>query len=186
MGPKTAQRLTFYLLSKPVEDLGEFGSAVKELKDNLTECSRCKIVSEEDPCPICTDTDRDQSNIAVVEEPLDVVALEKARFSGVYHVLGGQISPIRGISPDELKIKELFNRLASEEVKEVILATDPSLEGEATALYLDEQIKELQKEKKINKDIRVTRLARGLPVGGDLEYADELTINRALEGRNIY
>jgi len=186
IGPKTAQRLTFYLLSRNSEDLSEFGDAVKELKENLTDCSRCQIVTEENPCPICSDPERDQTKLAVVEESLDVVALEKARFSGIYHVLGGQISPIRGVSPSDLKINDLYNRLQTEAIEEVILATDPSLEGEATALYIDEQIKNRIKDKSIGKNIRVTRLARGLPVGGDLEYADELTINRALEGRNSY
>lgn len=186
IGPKTANRLTFYLLGRTPEELSEFGEALSTLKDQLTTCGVCQIISETDPCDICQDKQRDSSLLAVVEETLDVLALEKTRFQGVYHVLGGQISPINDIGPEQLKIKELLNRLEKSRFQEVILATDPSLEGEATALYLDEQISVSQKTKKINRDLLVTRLARGLPVGGDLEYADELTLGRALEGRRAY
>ncbi|MBI4948447.1 recombination protein RecR [Candidatus Berkelbacteria bacterium] len=186
VGPKTANRLTFYLLSRSNDELAKFGLAFSSLKQNLTKCSVCQIVAETDPCGICSDTTRQVGKIAVVEEPLDVLALEKARFDGRYHVLGGQISPINNVSPEDLKINELIERLKGEEVKEVILATNPSLEGEATALYIDDRIKELIEAGKITKDIKVTRIARGLPVGGDLEYADELTLSRALEGRRSY
>ncbi len=186
VGPKTANRLTFYLLARSSEELKEFGDAFQQLKENLTTCSTCQIVAESDPCNICNDDSRDQAKLAVVEEPLDVLALEKARFGGRYHVLGGQISPINNISPDDLTVKQLLERLENGPITEVILATDPSLEGEATSLYIDEQIKRLIAQGKISKDVSVTRLARGLPVGGDLEYADELTLSRALEGRRSY
>lgn len=186
IGPKTANRLTFYLLGRKDEELREFGQAFSELKDKVVTCSQCHIIAETDPCPICKDTSRDTVKLAVVEESLDVLALEKAHFNGRYHVLGGQISPINNVGPDQLTIKELLERLSTGLVQEVILATDPSLEGEATALYIDEQITTLQKAGKIPAVLSVTRLARGLPVGGDLEYADELTLSRALEGRRSY
>jgi len=185
VGPKTANRLTFFLLGREDQELEKYGQAFIELKKNLVTCSQCHIISETDPCPICDNQDRDHSKLAVVEEPLDVLALEKARFNGVYHVLGGQISPINNVSPEDLKIKDLLNRLKSGKVKEVILATDPSLEGEATSLYIDDQVKTLQLQKEL-EEVRITRIARGLPVGGDLEYADELTLSRALEGRSSY
>lgn len=186
IGPKSANRLTFYLLGRNNEELKKFGLAFSELKENLTTCSTCHIVAESDPCNICSDKDRLAHKVAVVEEPLDVLALEKARFDGRYHVLGGQISPINNVGPQDLKIGDLLQRLESGEIKEIILATDPSLEGEATALYIDEQIRDRITAKKIGSDLVVTRLARGLPVGGDLEYADELTLSRALEGRRTY
>ncbi len=185
VGPKTANRLTFFLLGRQEGELEEFGQAFINLKKNLVTCSKCFLIAETDPCLICQDTDRVQDKLAVVEEPLDVLALEKARFDGLYHVLGGQISPINNVSPEDLKIKELLARLEGGQFKEVILATDPSLEGEATALYIDEQVSKAQKEGKL-KGIKITRIARGLPVGGDLEYADELTLARALEGRRTY
>ncbi|QQG50019.1 MAG: recombination protein RecR [Candidatus Berkelbacteria bacterium] len=186
VGPKTANRLTFYLLGRKDEELEEFGKAFSELKGNVVSCSTCHIVAEADPCPICSDTSREREKLAVVEESLDVLALEKARFTGRYHVLGGQISPINNVGPENLAIDHLLKRLEGNEIKEVILATDPSLEGEATALYIDEQVKNKQQAKNIAAEIIVTRLARGLPVGGDLEYADELTLSRALEGRRSY
>lgn len=186
VGPKTANRLTFYLLARGDEELKNFSEAFANLRKNLTYCSVCHLVSESDPCPICGDSSREKEKLAVVEESLDVLALEKARFNGRYHVLGGQISPINNIGPTDLKVSELLDRLKSSEIKEVILATDPSLEGEATALYIDEQIDNLIKENLIDAKLSVTRLARGLPVGGDLEYADELTLSRALEGRRSY
>ncbi len=186
IGPKTANRLTFYLLGRKDEELKEFGDAFSELKDKVVNCSTCHIIAESDPCPICSDSGRDTDKIAVVEESLDVLALEKARFSGRYHVLGGQISPINNVGPDDLTIDALLSRLSRGDTKEVILATDPSLEGEATALYIDEHISLKQKEGAIPASVTVTRLARGLPVGGDLEYADELTLSRALEGRRSY
>ncbi|MEX1052210.1 MAG: recombination mediator RecR [Patescibacteria group bacterium] len=186
VGPKTANRLTFYLLSRPDDELKKFGEAFLTLRDNLTSCSQCHLVSESDPCPICADSQREQEKLAVVEESLDVVAMEKARFAGRYHVLGGQISPINNVGPQDLTIAALLERLEAGEIDEVILATDPSLEGEATALYIDEQISEAIKSGRIDAKVSVTRLARGLPVGGDLEYADELTLSRALEGRRSY
>lgn len=186
VGPKTANRLTFYLLGRSDDELKKFGSAFSDLKENLTNCSTCHIVAESDPCDICSDTDRDHTRVAVVEEALDVLALERARFDGVYHVLGGQISPINNVGPHDLTIAQLLKRLEAGSITEIILATDPSLEGEATALYIDEQVREGIKTKAIPAELTVTRLARGLPVGGDLEYADELTLSRALEGRRSY
>jgi len=187
IGPKSANRLTFYLLSRDNDELKKFGSAFSDLKENLTTCSKCHIVSETDPCQICTDKSRDIQKLAVVEEALDVLALEKARFNGHYHVLNGQISPINGVGPEDLTIASLLRKLEqTKDVKEVILSTDPSLEGEATAMYIDEQIKNKIGTGSINKTLVVSRLARGLPVGGDLEYADELTLSRALEGRRSY
>lgn len=188
IGPKTASRLAFYLLTKSDQDVESLGQAVLSLKKNLVICSTCFNIGEKSPCDICADPKRDKSKLMVVEEPLDVVALEKTGFDGQYHVLGGVISPIDGIGPENLRIKELLAKLkksplrqsADSGIKEVILATDPSLEGEATAMYIAKQI---QKEGLKNK---VTRIARGLPVGGDLEYADEITLTRALEGRNEY
>lgn len=185
VGPKTANRLTFYLLGREDSELERFGEAFIELKKNLVNCTRCHIISESDPCPICDDSARDQTKLIVVEEPLDVLAMEKARFNGVYHVLGGQVSPINNVSPSDLKIKELLQRLEDEDIKEVILATDPSLEGEATALYIDDRVRTIKQSGGL-PDVAITRLARGLPVGGDLEYADELTLARALEGRQSY
>jgi len=186
IGPKTANRLTFYLLGRGEEELKNFSEAFANLRKNLTHCSVCHLVSETDPCPICSESSREKEKLAVVEESLDVIALEKARFTGRYHVLGGQISPINNVGPSDLKIRELLDQLKSNEIKEVILATDPSLEGEATALYIDEQISSQIKAGQIDVKLIVTRLARGLPVGGDLEYADELTLSRALEGRRSY
>ena len=180
IGPKSAARIVFYLLSKPSSDVKELGKSIEMLKENLKTCSVCFNWAEDDPCEICKSDSRDQSVLCVVEEPLDVVALERAGFKGVYHVLGGVISPINGIGPDDLRIAELIERIRknSDKIKEVILATNPSLEGEATAVYIAERIK--------SPRIKITRLARGLPVGGDLEYADELTLSRSLEGRREY
>jgi recombination protein RecR len=186
IGPKTANRLTFYLLNRSDDEINNFGEAFLNLRDSLVICSTCFIVSESDPCPICGADDRNKKELAVVEEPLDVIAMEKARFNGCYHVLGGQISPINNVGPQDLKIEQLLKRLETQDIEEVILATDPSLEGEATALYIDDQIKERISQKQISSKLTVTRLARGLPVGGDLEYADELTLSRALEGRRSY
>jgi recombination protein RecR len=186
IGPKTANRLTFYLLGRPESELKKFGLAFGELKDNLTTCQTCHMVAETDPCPICADSNRVKQKLAVVEETLDVLALEKARFDGRYHVLGGQISPINNVGPHDLTIAALLARLVTEDITEVILANDPTLEGEATSLYIDEQIRLKQEAGELAKTITVTRLARGLPIGGDLEYADELTLSRALEGRRSY
>lgn len=188
IGPKTAARLVFYFLSKPDNVIEDFGRAALNLKKNLSFCRECFNITEfNDYCEICLDPQRDKTKICVAEEPLDIVALEKTDYKGVYHVLGGVISPIDNIGPENLRIKELVDKLKDKsEIKELILATDPSLEGEATAMYIFELVKKLKKDGKIIKDLRITRIARGLPVGGDLEYADEVTLNRALEGRRDY
>ena len=180
VGPKTASRLVFYLLTKPESDIARLGNAVTELKKNLVYCEKCFNISEKTPCVICLDPKRDETEVMVVEEPLDVLALSKTDYQGLYHVLGGVISPIDGIGPEELRIMELIAKLKKGSTKELILATDPSLEGEATAMYISKLIE------KENIKIKVTRIARGLPVGSDLEYADEITLTRALEGRNNY
>lgn len=183
IGPKTASRLTFYLLQRPEAEARLIGEALVTLREGLTTCQTCFTVAESSPCPICCDTRRDQSIITVVEEPLDVLAMEKAQFSGRYHVLGGAISPIQGIGPSELHIEPLFHRLKQDKsILEVILATNPTLEGEATAMYIDREIAKIG----LNPKPKVTRIARGLPMGGDLEYADEMTVTRALEGRKEY
>lgn len=194
IGPKTAQRLTFYLLNVPQRELDAFSEAVVDLKRKTVLCSRCFNVGEADPCKICSDPDRDRSVVCVVESPLDVLALEKAEFKGLYHVLGGSISPLNSIGPEELRIGELIRRLKEGSkgtdgakgteiavpsvIGEVILATNPDMEGEATAMYLKRLIQP--------SSIKVTRIGRGLPVGGDLEYADKNTVSRALEGRREY
>lgn len=176
IGPKTAQRLTFYLLRAPKTQVEQLATAIRELREKITTCSVCQNIAEEDPCPICRNETRDHTLLCVVEEPLDLVAIERTReYKGVYHVLHGAISPVEGIGPEDLRIKELLARLRDGRVQEVLLATNPNLEGEATAMYLERLIRPL--------GIRMTRLARGLPVGGDLEYADEVTLTRALEGR---
>jgi recombination protein RecR len=176
VGPKSAQRIAFHLLAADPIDVRRLVTALTEVKDKVRFCSVCGNVSEEDMCRVCRDPRRDLTVICVVEEPKDVVAIEKTReFRGRYHVLGGAISPIEGVGPDDLRIRELMTRLADGAVTELILATDPNLEGEATATYLARLVKPL--------DLRVTRLASGLPVGGDLEYADEVTLGRALVGR---
>lgn len=177
IGPKTAQRLTYFLLRAPAEQAESLAEAVLELKRNVVLCAQCFNISDRSPCEICSNPDRDTSRICVVEEPLDVVALERTgQYKGSYHVLHGAISPIEGIGPDELKIRELLHRIGSTEVEEVILATNPNLEGDATAMYLTRLLQPF--------GITVTRLARGLPVGGDLEYADEITLSNALAGRS--
>jgi recombination protein RecR len=178
IGPKTAQRLTYYLLHAPKTEAEALAKAAVALKENTVICSVCFNISETDPCEIDTDPGRDKSIIAVVEDPLDVLALEKANYKALYHVLHGTISPLENIGPEELRIRELLPRLKDGTVKEIILATNPTMEGEATAMYIDRLIRPL--------GIKVTRIARGLPVGGDLEYADETTLNRALEGRKEY
>jgi recombination protein RecR len=179
VGPKSAQRIAFYLLAADPVDVRRLIDALTEVKDKVRFCSVCGNVSEEERCRICRDERRDLSVICVVEEPKDVVAIERTReFRGRYHVLGGAISPIEGVGPDDLRIRELMIRLADGTVTELILATDPNLEGEATATYLARLVKEM--------GINVTRLASGLPVGGDLEYADEVTLGRAFEGRRAY
>jgi len=176
IGPKSAQRIAFHLLKLPKEDALRLASAITEVKDRVSFCHRCFNVSEGPECGICRDTRRDPTVVCVVEEPRDIVAIEKTQdFRGRYHVLQGAINPIEGIGPDQLRIRELLRRLGEEEINEVILCTNPNLEGDATAMYLSRQLRPL--------GIKVTRLASGLPVGGDLEYADELTLGRALEGR---
>jgi len=176
IGPKTAQRLTFYLLRAPVGQVRDLSRAILDVKERIIFCSTCFNITEEDPCALCRAGDRDRSLLCVVEEPLDVLALERTRgFKGLYHVLHGVISPVDGVGPEDLKIRELLARLREGAVREVILATNPNLEGEVTAMHLQRLIAPL--------GIRVTRIARGLPVGGDLEYADEVTLTRALEGR---
>lgn len=183
IGPKTAGRLVFYLLSRPETETKGLGSSLLELQENLLRCSQCFNITEVDPCPICSDSSRDLTILAVVEEPLDIISMEKAQFAGHYHVLGGAISPINGIGPGELRIDELMVRIKNDSpIREIILATNPTLEGEATAMYIDREIAKLNSSKKL----KVTRIARGLPIGGDLEYADELTVSRALEGRREY
>jgi recombination protein RecR len=174
IGPKTAQRLTFYLLRMPTAEAKALAEAIVEVKERIGFCTTCFNITESDPCWICRSA-RDRATICVVEEPLDVLALERTgRYKGLYHVLHGAISPMEGIGPDELKIRELVARLG-DGVQEVILATNPNLEGQATAMYIDKQLAPL--------GLKVTQLARGLPVGGDLEYADEVTLTRAIEGR---
>jgi recombination protein RecR len=176
VGPKSAQRIAFHLLQQDSEDVARLVSALTEVKARVRFCEVCGNVAEAERCRICADPRRDQTAICVVEEPKDVVAIERTReFRGTYHVLGGAISPIDGVGPDDLRVRELVTRLASNEVQEVIIATDPNLEGEATATYLSRLLRDL--------GVTVTRLASGLPVGGDLEYADEVTLGRAFEGR---
>jgi len=177
IGPKTAQRLTFFLLRAPKEHALSLAEAVAQLKDRIVTCSICQNIAEENPCAICRDEARDRSMVCVVEEPLDVLALERTReYRGLYHVLHGAISPLEGIGPEDLRVQELLARIQrGPGIQEIILATNPNLEGEATAMYLERLIKPF--------GIKLTRLARGLPVGGDLEYADEVTLTRALEGR---
>jgi len=177
IGPKSAQRMAFYLLSIPRDDAVEIARAIVEVKDKVRFCTVCFNISEGELCSVCTDTRRDESLICVVEEPRDVIAIERSgRFRGMYHVLGGAISPIDGVGPEELRFRELIGRLRDGKITELIAATNPNAEGEATALYMAQLVKPI--------GIRVTRLARGLPVGGDLEYADEVTLGRALDGRS--
>ncbi len=178
IGPKTAQRLTYYLLHAPKEEAQALAKSALEMKEKTILCSICFNIGEKDPCQICDDPGRDQSIIVIVEDPLDVVALDKSTYKGLYHVLHGVIAPMDNIGPDELHIKELLPRLKSGKVNEVILATNPTMEGEATAMYIQRLISSL--------GVKITRIARGLPVGGDLEYADETTLSRAIEGRREY
>jgi recombination protein RecR len=176
IGPKSAQRLAYFILRMPAPEARSLAEAILAVKDKVTLCSTCQNVTEVDPCRICTDAARDRTIICVVEEPLDILALERTgSYHGLYHVLHGAISPMDGIGPDDLKVSELLNRLRSGETQELILATNPNLEGEATSMYLARLIGPL--------GLRITRLARGLPAGGDLEYADDVTLTRALEGR---
>jgi recombination protein RecR len=176
VGPKSAQRLAYYVIRMPAADAEALAHAITDVKARILLCHICQNLTDSDPCVICRNDSRDHGTICVVEEPLDVLAFERTRsFRGVYHVLHGVISPMDGIGPDELKVRELIGRLEDHSISEVILATNPTLEGDATAMYLDRLISPA--------GVRVTRLARGLPVGSDLEYADEVTLTRALEGR---
>jgi len=177
IGRKTAQRLALYILKQPREEVVKMAKALVSVKDRIRYCSTCSNITEEDPCPICASPKRERNLICVVEEPNDVLALEKTNeYKGLYHVLGGSLSPLDGIGPEELKIRELLNRVNGE-VNEVILAMNPNVEGEATTIYLTRLLKPL--------GVRVSRIARGLPVGSDLEFADEATLSRALEGRVV-
>ena len=179
VGPKSAQRIAFHIIQSDRVDVTRLAEVLKTVKERVKFCSICGNISEEELCKICRDPRRDKTCICVVEESKDVLAIEKTReFKGTYHVLGGAISPIDGVGPENLRIKELMSRLAETTIGEIIIATDPNLEGEATATYLTRLIKPL--------GIKVSRLASGLPVGGDLEYADEITLGRAFEGRRSY
>jgi len=181
IGPKTAARLVFYLLSKPKSDIDSLGASVTALAKGLKQCRHCFNICEEETCLICADPKRQGDRIMVVEEPLDVIAIERSGgFAGLYHVLGGVISPINGIGPEDLRIDSLIERLNNSSIQEIILATNPNLEGEATATYVKDRIG------KTGLKISVTRIARGIPMGGDLEYADEVTLKRSLEGRREY
>lgn len=177
IGPKTAQRLTYYLLHAPRTEAEKLANAALEMKDKTVICKTCFNIGEADPCWVCSDNVRDQTTIAVVENPLDVLAFERSGFKGVYHVLHGVIAPLENIGPDQLHIRELLPRL-KDTVKEIVLATNPTMEGEATAMYINKLISPL--------GVKVTRIARGLPVGADIEYADETTLTRSLEGRKEY
>ncbi|WP_246946185.1 recombination mediator RecR [Bacillus pinisoli] len=176
IGPKTAVRLAFFVLNMKEEDVLEFGKSLVNAKRNLTHCSVCGHITDKDPCQICDDQSRDKSVICVVQDPKDVIAMEKMReYNGYYHVLHGAISPMDGIGPEDINIATLLKRLQDDTVQEIILATNPNIEGEATAMYISRLLRPT--------GIRITRIAHGLPVGGDLEYADEVTLSKALEGR---
>lgn len=176
VGNKTAQRLAFHILKMPSGDVEQLAGAITSAKRNIRQCRICCNITDSDVCNICSNTKRDSGTICVVEDPKDVVAMEKTReFKGLYHVLNGAISPMEGIGPEEIRIKELLRRVADNEIKEIIIATNPNIEGEATAMYISRLLKPA--------GIMVTRIAHGVPVGGDLEYADEVTLMKALEGR---
>lgn len=176
IGPKSAQRLAYYIIRLPEEEAFALAEAVTAVKRNTIYCSECQNLAETSPCPICSDHRRVRSIICVVEDPMDVIALERTRsFRGLYHVLHGLISPINGIGPDQLKLNELLERLESPEITELVVATNPTMEGEATAMYIQRRLQ--------RSDLRITRLARGLPVGGSLEHTDETTLSRAFQGR---
>ena len=176
IGPKSAQRLAYYLIKLPTDEAHALAEAIVAVKEKIIFCSGCQNLTDTDPCAICADSRRDESQICVVEEPLDVLALERTHcYRGLYHVLHGVISPMNGVGPDDLKMKELLPRFVNGSVSEVIIATNPTLEGEATAMYLRRHV--------VPPELKVTHLARGLPVGGDLEYADDQTLTRAFQGR---
>lgn len=187
IGPKSASRLAFYLLHVPQSYLDEFADNLANLKKNTVQCSICFNVAETDPCSICSDQERNKSLICVLEQPLDLLAIEKTDlFKGVYHILHGSISPLNNIGPDELYIGQLLQRLKDGEVREVILATNPNMEGEATAMYIANEINKLKSQNIKLKNLKITRIGLGLPTGSDLEYADEVTLIRAIEGRREY
>ncbi len=183
IGPKTAQRLAFYLLKEDNIDLNNLSDSISRVKEGIVFCSTCHNMGESDPCHTCTDSKRDKSLICVVEEPLDAQAIDKSgQFNGVFHVLGGVLNPLEGIGPENLEVESLIERTKNQDprIKEIIIATNPSLEGETTAMHLSKVIKQS------NTKIKITRIARGLPMGGDLEYADDITLMRAMEGRREY
>jgi len=200
IGPKTAQRLAFYLLKEDNIDLDSLSQSIAKVKEGIVFCSVCHNMGESDPCITCTDPKRDQSIICVVEEPLDAQAIDKSgQFNGIFHVLGGVLNPLDGIGPENLEVESLLNRIVGEgfkpsptkehtEIKEIIIATNPSLEGETTAMHLSKVIREANKQisGSADKPVKITRIARGLPMGGDLEYADDITLMRAMEGRREY
>ncbi len=176
IGQKTAQRLAFYILDIPPASAQHLISVIKEAKSKITYCLECQNLTDVNPCRLCSNAKRDETTLCVVENPRDVIAMEKTReYKGLYHVLHGAISPMNGIGPKDIKIKELLNRIKGKEINEVIMATDPNIEGEATAMYISKLLKPL--------GIKVTRIAHGIPIGGDLEYADEVTLTKAMEGR---
>ena len=176
IGPKSAQRLAYYLIRLPNEEALALADAIRAVKSNILFCNQCQNLTDSSPCSICAEPQRNQEQICIVEDPMDVLALERTHaFRGLYHVLHGVISPLNGVGPDQLKLKELFNRLTQEDVKELIIATNPTLEGEATAMYIRRHL--------AGQELKITHLARGLPVGGSLEYTDDLTLSRAFQGR---
>jgi len=176
IGPKSAQRLAYYLIRLPNEEALALANAISAVKSNILFCNQCQNLTDSSPCSICAEPQRNQEQICIVEDPMDVLALERTHaFRGLYHVLHGVISPLNGVGPDQLKLKELFNRLTQEDVKELIIATNPTLEGEATAMYIRRHL--------AGQELKITHLARGLPVGGSLEYTDDLTLSRAFQGR---
>ena len=176
IGQKSAQRLAYYLIRLPNEEALALADAISAVKSNILFCNQCQNLTDSSPCSICAEPQRNQEQICIVEDPMDVLALERTHaFQGLYHVLHGVISPLNGVGPDQLKLKELFNRLTQEDVKELIIATNPTLEGEATAMYIRRHL--------AGQELKITHLARGLPVGGSLEYTDDLTLSRAFQGR---
>jgi recombination protein RecR len=183
VGPKSAQRLTYYLLHVPQGELDNFANSLQTLKKETILCSNCFMIGDSNPCDVCKDLTRDQSTICVVEQPLDVLALEKGgKYNGLYHVLHGKIDPLNNIGPDEIFIGQFISKIKTHgsKIKEIILATNPTMEGESTAMYIQKEIRVF------NPKVRITRIGRGLPVGADLEYADEITLQRAMEGRSSY
>ncbi len=188
IGPKTAQRLGFYLLHVPQSDLDTFAQNLHNLKEGTTLCSQCFNIGEADPCWVCSDANRDSSTICIVEDALDLIAVERSgKFKGMYHVLHGVIDPLNSIGPEDIYIPQLFSRIKKNpDIKELILATNPTMEGEATSLFIAREISESRQNLNPTEKIVITRIGRGLPIGSDMEYADEVTIERALEGRREY